>query len=100
MIMIVLFLPFLGKGGLLAAAIIAAALVGAPLFVLLLLASVALEFFVPASMAPSKATRAIVVFTLFTAAYMAEIVRGGEFTDARPGTILRSGRDTTNPSME
>ena len=50
---------------------------GAPLFVLLLLASVALEFFVPASLAPSKATRAIVVFTLFTAAYMAEIVRGG-----------------------
>ena len=50
---------------------------GAPLFVLLLLANVALEFFVPASLAPSKATRAIVVFTLFTAAYMAEIVRGG-----------------------
>ncbi|UCH29000.1 MAG: TRAP transporter large permease subunit [Myxococcales bacterium] len=32
---LVLFLPFLGKGGLLAAAIIAAALVGAPLFVLI-----------------------------------------------------------------
>ncbi len=50
---------------------------GAPLFVLLLLANVALEFFVPSSLAPSKATRAIVVFTIFTAAYMAEIVRGG-----------------------
>ncbi len=50
---------------------------GAPLFVLLLLANVALEFFVPDSLAPSKATRAIVVFTIFTAAYMAEIVRGG-----------------------
>jgi len=50
---------------------------GAPLFVLLLLANVALQFFIPASLAPSKATRSIVVFTLFTAAYMAEIVRGG-----------------------
>ena len=32
---IILFLPFLGKGGLLAAAILAAALVGSPLFVLI-----------------------------------------------------------------
>ena len=32
---LVIFLPFLGKGGLLAAAIIAAALVGSPLFVLI-----------------------------------------------------------------
>ena len=29
-----------------------------------------------------------------------EIVRAGEFTDARPGAILRSGRDTANPSMD
>jgi general L-amino acid transport system permease protein len=50
---------------------------GAPLFVLLLLANSALGFFVPAGLAPSAPTRAIVVFTLFTAAYMAEIVRGG-----------------------
>jgi general L-amino acid transport system permease protein len=50
---------------------------GAPLFVLLLLANVALGFFVPNSLAPSTSTRAIVVFTLFTAAYMAEIIRGG-----------------------
>ena len=50
---------------------------GAPLFVLLLLANVALGFFVPNSLAPSTSTRAIIVFTLFTAAYMAEIVRGG-----------------------
>lgn len=50
---------------------------GAPLFVLLLLANVALGFFIPANLAPSTATRAIIVFTLFTAAYMAEIVRGG-----------------------
>ena len=50
---------------------------GAPLFVLLLLANVALGFFVPSSLAPSTSTRAIIVFTAFTAAYMAEIVRGG-----------------------
>ncbi len=50
---------------------------GAPLFVLLLLANVALGFFIPSDLTPSTATRAIVVFTLFTAAYMAEIVRGG-----------------------
>jgi general L-amino acid transport system permease protein len=50
---------------------------GAPLFVLLLFANVALGFFVPDGFTPSSPTRAIVVFTLFTAAYMAEIVRGG-----------------------
>ncbi|MBA2338125.1 MAG: amino acid ABC transporter permease [Acidimicrobiia bacterium] len=50
---------------------------GSPLFVLLLLANVSLEFFVPPSIAPSKTVRAIVVFTIFTAAYLAEIVRGG-----------------------
>lgn len=50
---------------------------GSPLFVLLLMAHVALEFFVPVSMTPGTAVRAIVVFTLFTAAYLAEIVRGG-----------------------
>jgi general L-amino acid transport system permease protein len=50
---------------------------GAPLFVLLLLANSALGFFVPNTLAPSTSTRAIVVFTLFTAAYMAEIIRGG-----------------------
>jgi general L-amino acid transport system permease protein len=50
---------------------------GAPLFVLLLFANVALGFFVPEGLTPSTPTRAIIVFTLFTAAYMAEIVRGG-----------------------
>lgn len=50
---------------------------GSPLFVLLLLANVSLEFFVPESIAPSKVIRAVVTFTLFTAAYLAEIVRGG-----------------------
>jgi general L-amino acid transport system permease protein len=50
---------------------------GAPLYVLLLFANVALGFFVPKNLTPSTPTRAVVVFTLFTAAYMAEIVRGG-----------------------
>jgi len=50
---------------------------GAPLFVLLLLSNVALGFFVPASIAPSKPVRAIITFAIFTAAYLAEIVRGG-----------------------
>ena len=50
---------------------------GAPLYVLLLMANVSLEFFVPAAVAPSKVTRAVVTFTIFTAAYLAEIVRGG-----------------------
>lgn len=50
---------------------------GSPLFVLLLLANRALEFFVPPDRAPGVVIRAIIVFTLFTAAYLAEIVRGG-----------------------
>ncbi|MEX2586720.1 MAG: amino acid ABC transporter permease [Actinomycetota bacterium] len=50
---------------------------GAPLIALLLMANVALGFFVPQELAPGKVVRAIVVFTLFTAAYIAEIVRGG-----------------------
>ncbi len=50
---------------------------GSPLFVLLLLANVSLEFFVPEALAPSKVVRAIVTFTVFSAAYIAEIVRGG-----------------------
>jgi general L-amino acid transport system permease protein len=50
---------------------------GCPLYVLLLLANVSLEFFVPSALAPSKPVRAVITFTLFTAAYLAEIVRGG-----------------------
>lgn len=51
---------------------------GAPLYVLLLVGGTALGFFVPAeARRPDMVARAIVVFTLFTAAYIAEIVRGG-----------------------
>lgn len=50
---------------------------GVPLLVLLLMANAALGFFIPQSLAPGKVVRAIIVFTLFTAAYVAEIVRGG-----------------------
>ena len=50
---------------------------GVPLIALLLMASVALGFFVPQSLAPGNVVRALVVFILFTSAYVAEIVRGG-----------------------
>ncbi|MGH1490985.1 MAG: amino acid ABC transporter permease, partial [Acidimicrobiales bacterium] len=50
---------------------------GTPLLALLLMANVALGFFIPQALAPGKVVRAIVIFTLFTAAYVAEIVRGG-----------------------
>ena len=50
---------------------------GLPLIALLLMANVALGFFIPGDLAPGDVVRAIVVFVLFTAAYVAEIVRGG-----------------------
>lgn len=51
---------------------------GVPLYVLLLLGYLGLGFFLPpGTTTPSLVVRAIVVFTLFTAAYIAEIVRGG-----------------------
>ena len=52
---------------------------GVPLYVLLLMAGIALGFFLPTWVdnPPGLVVRAIVVFILFTAAYVAEIVRGG-----------------------
>jgi len=51
---------------------------GVPLYVLLLLAFFVVPLFLPSSTAnPPLVTRAIVAMTLFTAAYIAEIVRGG-----------------------
>ena len=44
---------------------------------LLLLAGVALEFFIPDSITPDPIFRSVTVFTLFTAAYLAEVIRGG-----------------------
>lgn len=50
---------------------------GVPLVVLVLMSDVALGFFLPRDMLPGKVVRVIVAFTIFTAAYVAEIVRGG-----------------------
>ena len=50
---------------------------GVPLVVLVLMSDQALGFFFPQSLLPGKVVRAIIVFTIFTAAYVAEIVRGG-----------------------
>ncbi len=50
---------------------------GVPLIALLLMAKNTLGFFVPQEFTPGAAVRAIVVFVLFTSAYVAEIVRGG-----------------------
>ena len=51
---------------------------GVPLFVLLLLAYFVVPLFLPSRREPAElVVRAIVAFTLFTAAYVAEIVRGG-----------------------
>ncbi len=61
---------------------------GVPLLGLLLMANVALKFFIPQD--PDKVVRAIVVFTLFSAAYVAEIVRGG--LQSVPRGQLEAGR--------
>lgn len=50
---------------------------GAPLITLLFMASVMLPLFLPSGMSLDRLTRAMVVITLFEAAYMAEVVRGG-----------------------
>jgi general L-amino acid transport system permease protein len=51
---------------------------GVPLYVLLFLGYLGLRFFLPAGAeTPGLVVRATVVFTIFTAAYIAEIVRGG-----------------------
>ena len=51
---------------------------GVPLFVLLLLSNIALGLFWPAGATkPGFVVRAVVALALFTAAYIAEIVRGG-----------------------
>jgi general L-amino acid transport system permease protein len=50
---------------------------GVPLVVLVLMSATAIGFFFPQSVLPGRVVRVIVAFTIFTAAYVAEIVRGG-----------------------
>ena len=50
---------------------------GVPLITLLFMGQFILGFMLPAAADPSSVTRAIAAMTLFTAAYVAEIVRGG-----------------------
>jgi general L-amino acid transport system permease protein len=57
---------------------------GVPLIALLLLGVFALGFFLPLELRPSGVTRVLVAITLFEAAYIAEVVRGG-FQAVPPG---------------
>ena len=50
---------------------------GVPLVTLLLLGAFALGFFLPAGLRPSLVTRVLIAITLFEAAYIAEVIRGG-----------------------
>jgi len=50
---------------------------GVPLITVLFMASVMLPLFVPETWSPDKLVRALVGVALFSAAYMAEVVRGG-----------------------
>ncbi len=50
---------------------------GVPLVTVLFMASVMLPLFLPGSISPDKLLRALIGVTLFSSAYMAEVVRGG-----------------------
>jgi len=50
---------------------------GVPLITLLLMGVFALGFFLPLELRPSGVTRVLVAITIFEAAYIAEVVRGG-----------------------
>jgi general L-amino acid transport system permease protein len=50
---------------------------GVPLVTVLFMGQFMLGFFLPAALRPENVTRALAAFTLFTAAYVAEVVRGG-----------------------
>jgi general L-amino acid transport system permease protein len=50
---------------------------GIPLVALILMGVLTVQFLVPPAMTPGQLVRIIIVFTVFTAAYVAEIVRGG-----------------------
>jgi general L-amino acid transport system permease protein len=57
---------------------------GVPLITLLLMGVFALGFFLPLELRPSGVTRVLVAITLFEAAYIAEVIRGG-FQAVPPG---------------
>ena len=50
---------------------------GIPLLSLLFVSSIMLPLFLPESLLPDKFVRALVALTLFAAAYLAEVIRGG-----------------------
>jgi general L-amino acid transport system permease protein len=50
---------------------------GLPLLSLLFVASIMLPLFLPPALLPDKLVRALVALTIFAAAYLAEVVRGG-----------------------
>jgi len=50
---------------------------GVPLIAVLFMASVMLPLFLPGGVVPDKLLRALIGITLFTSAYVAEVVRGG-----------------------
>lgn len=50
---------------------------GVPLITILFMASLMIPLFLPDGMNPNKLIRALVAFTLFAAAYVAEVIRGG-----------------------
>lgn len=50
---------------------------GVPLITILFMASLMIPLFLPDGMNPNKLIRALTAFTLFSAAYVAEVIRGG-----------------------
>ena len=69
---------------------------GVPLITVLFMASVMLPLFLPPGMTFDKLLRALIGVTLFSAAYMAEVIRGG--LQALPKGPVR-GRRRTGPRL-
>jgi general L-amino acid transport system permease protein len=62
---------------------------GTPLLSLLFVASILVPFFLPEGWTPDKLARALIALTIFSAAYLAEVVRGG-LQDVPQGQIEAS----------
>ncbi len=62
---------------------------GTPLLSLLFVASILLPMFLPAGWSPDKLVRALVALTVFSTAYLAEVIRGG-LQDIPPGQVEAS----------